>query len=287
MKNWLYGQTIILSGASGGIGKELAKLLILKYGANVIGIGRSEEKMLALQNELGAFAHAFSYRLFDVAKKEAWQAFRLELAENNVQPLLLINNAGIFPALQCALNASSEVAEKCIQTNYLSAVYAIEALSPLLCGNGKYKPAIVNISSSAALCSIVGASFYAASKSALKGYTEALLLEEKGKKYIGIVYPGTTATDLFRDDPNVQNSAMGIIAMPASKMAKKITRRILKRKKRSVIGLDARFMSFTAKCMPVKGPSFIRWIMKISKSKAFTNVFEDKNKSGRKNERNY
>ena len=277
MKNWLDNQTVVLSGASGGIGKELARLLITKYNANVIGIGRSEEKMLALRQELGDKSEAFSYRLFDVSKKECWQNLAVELQANNVRPALLINNAGIFPALQKASDAPSGLAEKIIQTNYLSAVYAIEAISPLLIGNGKYLPAIVNVSSSAALCTVVGACYYVASKSALKGYTEALQLEEKGKKYVGIVYPGTTATDLFRDDANVQNSAMGMIAMPAKKMAKKIAKRILKRKKRSVLGFDAKFMSLTARFMPIKGPAFICWTMKISKSKAFANVF-DKNK---------
>ena len=276
MKNWLYGQTVVLSGASGGIGRELVKLLILKYNASVIGIGRSEEKMLALKKELGENASAFSYRLLDVSLKESWQALAKELENSGVRPVLLINNAGVFPPLQTALNSPSEITEKVIKTNFLSAVYAIEALSPFIVGNGKYKPAIINVSSSAALCSIVGAASYAASKAALKGYTEALQLEEKGKKYIGAIYPGTTATDLFRDDENVQNSAMGMIAMPADKMARKIVKRILKRKKRSVLGLDAKFMSFTARFMPVKGPAFIRWIMKISKSKAFINVFEDK-----------
>ena len=277
MKNWLNNQTVILSGASGGIGKELAKLLVTKYNANVIGIGRSEEKMLALKNELGNKASAFSYRLFDVSRKECWQNFANELTEKDIHPILLVNNAGIFPALQKAINSPSELGEKVLQTNYLSAVYAIGAISPLLIGNGKRLPAIVNVSSSAALCTVVGAGYYAASKSALKGYTEALQLEEKGKKYVGIIYPGTTATDLFREDTNVQNSAMGLIAMPADKMAKKIAKRILKRKKRSVLGFDAKFMSFAARYFPVKGPAFIRWVMKISKSKAFDNVFE-KNK---------
>lgn len=276
MKNWLGGQTVILSGASGGIGRELVKLLVLKYNATVIGIGRNEEKMLALKAELGESASAFSYRLFDVSLKESWQNLRAELESSGVQPMLLINNAGTFPALQTALSSPSEITEKIIKTNFLSAVYATEALSPILIRNGKYKPSIVNVSSSAALCPIVGAASYAASKAALKNYTEALQLEEKGKKYIGAIYPGTTATDLFRDDENVQNSAMSMIAMPAEKMARKIAKRILKRKKRSVLGLDAKFMSFSARFMPVKGPAFIRWIMKISKSKAFTNVFENK-----------
>ncbi len=273
MRNWLKDQTVILSGASGGIGRELATLLVRKYGANVIGIGRNENKMLAVKNELG---NSFSFRLFDVSQKQSWQAFREELESNGVRPALLINNAGAFPALQRVLNLSSETAEKILQTNFLSAVYAIEALSPLLCGQGKDKPAIVNVCSSAALCSLAGAAVYCASKGALKSYSEALQLEEKGKKYIGIVYPGTTATELFREDENVQNSAMDVIAMPAAKMAKKIMRRIIRRKKRSVLGWDAKFMSFTARIMPVKGPALIRWIMKISKSKAFTNVFEYK-----------
>lgn len=276
MKNWLYNQIVILSGASGGIGKELAKLLVMKYGATVIGIGRSEEKMFALKKELGEYEKAFSYRLFDVSRKECWQNFHAELKKEGIRPTLLINNAGIFPALQKVTASPSELAEKVTQTNYLSAVYAIEALSPLLIGNGKHLPSIVNISSSSALCSVVGASYYTASKSALKGYTEVLQLEEKGEKYVGIVYPGTTATDLFREDSNVQNSAMGMIAMPADKMARKIVKCILRCKKRSILGFDAKFMAFTAKIMPVKGPAFIRWIMKTSKSKAFTNVFNQK-----------
>ena len=273
MRNWLKDQTVIVSGASGGIGKELATLLVQKYGASVIGLGRNEEKLRALQSELG---NAFSYRIFDVSQKENWQTFRSELESNAIQPILLINNAGAFPALQRALSVSSERVEQILQTNFLSAVYAIEALSPILCGHGKDKPAIVNVCSSAALCSLAGAAVYSASKGALKSYTECLQLEEKGKKYIGIVYPGTTATELFRDDTNVQNSAMGMIAMPAAKMAKKILRRIIRRKKRSVLGWDAKFMSFSARIMPVKGPALIRWVMKISRSKAFTNVFEYK-----------
>ena len=39
MRKWLYNKTVILSGASGGIGRELTKILISKYGAVVLGIG--------------------------------------------------------------------------------------------------------------------------------------------------------------------------------------------------------------------------------------------------------
>ncbi len=278
MRNWLENQLVVLSGASGGIGKELAKLLIQKYRAKVLGIGRSQEKMQALQRELGELAPAFSYRLFDVSEKENWVALQRELRENDLSPVLLINNAAVFPPLQRALSSSSDVLQETIRTNFLSVVYAIEALSPLLKANGKALPAIVNVASSAALCPVVGSAAYSASKGALKAYVEALQLEERGKKYVGIFYPGTTATDLFRNDSNVRESAMTKIAASPQKMAKKIARKIYKCKHRAVLGWDAKAMYLLAKLMPVKGPALVCKFMKLSKSKAFLNVFETQKK---------
>ncbi len=266
MRNWLENNYVILSGASGGIGRALCKILITKYGAKVVGIGRSEEKMRSLVKELGSAADRFSYRLFDVGEKQNWLDFKLCLEEQGISPVLLVNNAGAFPTFAKALDVREEVVESILRTNYLSAVYAISALSSV--------PAIVNICSAAALCTIVGTSAYSASKGALQGYTEALMMEEKGKKYIGIVYPGTTATELFRNDEHTKNSALDRIAMPAEKMAKKIARKIRKKKKRAVVGWDAKLMNITAKLAPVKGPSLICGVMKKSKSKVFSEVFD-------------
>ena len=274
MRNWLQNKYVILTGASGGIGRELCKLLVIKYNAKVIGVGRSEEKMRTLKTELGEQADNFSYRLFDVGDKAAWTAFCDELAANAISPSLLINNAGVFPPFGRVLDGSIEEVERVTRINYLSIVYATKALSPILCGDEKNKPAIVNVSSSSALCTVVGAAAYSASKAAIKGYTEALQLEETGKKYVGVVYPGTTATDLFRDDKNTKNSALDYIAMPAEKMAKKIVRKILKKKKRAVLGWDAKLMALTAKLAPVTGLALIRGVMKLSRSKVFSKVFD-------------
>ena len=274
MRNWLRGKYVVLTGASGGIGRQLCKILIVKYGANVIGIGRSEEKMRSLKEELAQNGDKFSYDLFDVSERENWQSFALKLENENVTPILLINNAGAFPTFNKTLNTPVETMERIIKINYLSAVYAIDTLKDIIKGEGKNKPAIVNIASSAALCTVAGTAAYSASKGALKGYTEALQMEEKDKKYVGIIYPGTTATELFRADENTKNSALDLIAMPAEKMARKIARKIYKKRKRAVVGWDAKLMNFTAKLMPVKGLSLICGVMKVSKSKVFTNVFD-------------
>ena len=274
MKNWLKDEWVVLSGASSGIGRELCKILIERFNAKVLGIGRNEEKMLSLKAELGENAEHFDYALFDVGKQEAWGNFKNQLLQKNISPLLLINNAGAFPSFKTALNTPPETFERIMQTNYFSIVYAVNALSPLLIGNGKDKPAIVNVASSAALCTVAGTAAYSASKAAIKSYTEALALEEKGKKYVGLICPGTTATDLFNGDENTKNSALHRIAMPARKMAKKIANKILKKKRRAVVGWDAKLMNLTTKIMPVKGLFLIRNVMKASKSKVFTEVFD-------------
>ena len=276
MKNWLKDEWIVLSGASSGIGRELCKILIERFGAKVLGIGRNEDKMLSLKTELGENAERFDYALFDVGAREEWKRFKERLVKENISPQLLINNAGAFPTFNTVLNTTPETFERIMQTNYFSIVYAVQTLSPLLVGSRKHKPAIVNIASSAALCTVAGTAAYSASKAAVKSYTEALALEEKGKKYVGLICPGTTATDLFDGDKNTKDSALHMIAMPAEKMAKKIAKKILKKKRRAVVGWDAKLMNLTTKIMPVKGLFLIRGVMKASKSKVFTDVFDYK-----------
>lgn len=275
MRNWLKGNVVVLTGASSGIGRQLCKLLILRYGAKVVGVGRNEEKMRSLETELGDYKQNFSYSLFDVSDEKAWQAFADDLKTKSLSPVLLINNAGAFPTFQRALNVATETTEYIMRVNYFSAVYGVNAVAPIMSGVDKKKPYIVNICSSASLCSVAGTGAYTASKGALKGYTETLALDEKSRLHVGLLCPGVTGTELFSNDENTKNSALEKIATSPEKMAKKIARKIYKRKRRAVVGWDAKLMSFTAKIMPVKGLFLIRWVMKKSRSKVFTNVFTD------------
>ena len=243
-----------------------------------MGVGRREEKMLSLKSELGEHGDKFNYYLFDVGDRCAWNTFKDYLIEQNIQPKLLINNAGQFPVFEKASQTPFETAEQIMRVNYYSALYSMETVFPLLNREGKNKPGLVNVSSCAALCSVVGTGVYSASKAALKGFTEALQMEEKGKTYVGLIYPGTVATELFDKDENTKNSALDKIAMKPHKMAKKIARKIIRRRKRAVLGIDAKLMTGMAKVAPVKGTALIGWVMKISKSKVFSNVFDRKEK---------
>ena len=272
MKNWLNNEFVIITGASSGIGKELCRIFTKKYNAKVIGVARNEQRLIALKEELGG---NFSYCAFDVTEKANWESLRLYLQQEDIAPVLIVNNAGAFPPFRNGLDMTAEICEQTMKINYYPSVYCVETLASHMKKAGKYLPYIVNVSSSAGLCPVVGTTAYTASKFALKGYTQALALDTKGKLHVGVVFPGTTATELFSSDIQTHNSALDKIAMPVEKMAKKIARKIRKRKRYMVMGWDAKIMNFMAKIMPVKGPGLIRGVMKASKSKVFKNVFKD------------
>jgi short-subunit dehydrogenase len=267
MKNYLVNKTVVLTGASSGIGREMSEILVTKYGATVVGVGRNEEKLSALKEEL---KDNFTCYSFDVSSRENWIEFAQKLKSEGVCPDLLINNAGAFPQFSTFKNSKSDTVEGVLKNNFLSAVYGAETLMGVM----KQEGGIVNVCSSSALCPVVGTSAYSASKSAMKGFTECLIMEER-KRYVGIIYPGTTKTELFRNDENTQNSALDIVAMKPQKMAKKILKKIAKRKKRAVVGWDAKAMNLVAKVAPVLGLRLICWVMRISKSKVFKEVFEE------------
>ena len=274
MKNWLKDNYVILTGAAGGIGRALTKFLISSYGAKVIGIGRTQAKLQSLKEELGEKSDYFTYQVFDVSVQENWENFSKYLQEQSLSPVLLINNAGIFPTFQKALDTSEDVFRQIMQTNFYAATYAVQAIAPLLRGVEKVKPAVYNVCSSAALCTVVGTAAYSASKSALKAYSEALQLEEGERLHVGIIFPGTAKTELFRNEENMEGSLLDSFAITAEKMGAKIGTAIYQRKQRAVLGFDADLMNLTAKFAPVKGLALIRWVMKTSKAKVFKNVFD-------------
>ena len=110
---WLDGKTVVVTGASGGMGAGIAATLIKKHGCTVIGVARSEPKMLKFIEELGpTYAQQFSYKLFDVSVKENWENFYNELVEEGVQVDVLVNNAGILPKFKRFDRYSDEEIER-------------------------------------------------------------------------------------------------------------------------------------------------------------------------------
>ena len=275
-RNWIDNKTVIITGASSGIGKGIAEMLIKKHNCKVIGIARNKEKTEKFVEELGEYAKNFSYKLFDVSIKENWFEFAEYLNEKDVRPDVLINNAGILPKFNKTQNYSIEEIERVMNINFYSAVYSIKALLPMLLESNT--PAIINVASSAALMSLAGTSTYSASKSALKSFTEALREDLKGKCYVSVICPGFTKTDIFRNQDS--NTAKGekminAISTDCDNMVKMIVKGIENKRELMVFGFDAQFMKIFGRLTPVQGGRLFSKVMKMSKLPLFDSVFRD------------
>ncbi len=275
-KNWLNNKTVIVTGASSGMGKGITEKLIKEHGCTVLGVARSQQKMEALVSELGEYADKFSYQLFDVSERENWENYLNYLKENNIKPDVLINNAGILPKFDKFQHYSIEEIEKAMNINFYSAVYSMHTLLPLLLESSS--PAIINIDSSAALMSLAGTSVYSASKAALKSMTESMREELRGKCYVGIVCPGFTKTDIFRNQGSADDKAqkmLNMVSTSCDRMVKLIMNGIGKQHSLMVFGPDAAFMNYFGRLMPVQGGRLFSAVMKASKLPLFDGIFKD------------
>ena len=278
-KSWLDDRTIVITGASSGIGKELAKLLILKHNCHIIAVGRSEEKIKSVMSELGTKKNNFEYYLFDVSIEDNWRQFAEKCKDKNID--CIINNAGMLPEFSSIdtlvkskdkLSIVTAEVDSIINVNYMSVIYGT-VFTPLI--EKSSSPAIINIASSAGLCAIAGTAIYSASKAAVKNFTECLACEKK--YYIGLVCPGFTKTDIFRNQKyKSDNKLISMISSSVVKMSKKIYKGIRKKKRRIVAGFDAKFMDWLYRFMPSLAGRFFSKILKKSKCELFTNVFNYK-----------
>lgn len=274
-KCWLNNKTVIVTGASSGIGRGITVRLIKEYNCTVLGVARSEEKMKSLVAELGEYGERLSYRLFDVSKRDNWKSYAEYLNENGIKPDILINNAGILPEFKSFERFSAEEFENTIGVNFYGAVYSIKELLPIILESST--PAIINIDSSAALMPLAGTCAYSASKAALKAFTEAVREELRGRCYVGVICPGFTKTDIFRSQNLTEKREEKIIRAVSTSLdyaVRRIIKSIRKRRELTVIGADAQFMKIFGRLMPVKGGKAVSAILKKSGFKLFDGVFK-------------
>ena len=272
MAKWINGKTVIITGASSGIGKMLAERLIKEQNCKVIGVARSEAKMIKFTEELGDYAKQFSYKLFDVSSYDNWQNFHDYLVENNIKPDVLINNAGVLPRFDRLINYSKEEIDESINIDFYSAAYSSKIMLPLLLESKT--PAIVNVASSAALMALGGTSMYSASKAAVKGLTEAMREEMRGEAYIGLVCPGFTKTDIFRNQGETNGmDLINMVSTPCHVAVKKIYKGILRKKSYIVVGFDGKAMGRFNRLMPVQGSRLFSGVIKAFKIDLFASTF--------------
>ncbi len=286
--NWLFNKNVIISGASSGIGKEVSKILINKYGCHILGVARTESKLQDFKNELGEKSSLFDYFPLDVGNKEGWQDLISHMESINFAPDILINNAGTMSPFESFESSPEESSERIFRTNFLSVTYAVRALLPVL--RKSATPAIINISSASALACLPGVASYSASKSALKTFSEILHCELRKQVYVSTIMPGFIKTNLFHSKDNAKDvieekdqKLINSISMRADKAAKKIVNTMKRKRARAIIGMDAKLINFMYKLTPQTSGRVIGSVLKATKLKTFENIYKKENKDGNNN----
>lgn len=189
----LTGKTILLTGASTGIGKALA-FELAKEKCNLILVARRIELLEEIQKELHQINGNVTIAKCDVGvKAEVESAYQLIKTTYNKIDIAILN-AGMSKRVTVK-TYDSRIAEQTFATNVLGIIYWVEQLLPEFIN--RKEGWIVGVSSLADNRGYSGSSFYCASKAAVTNYLEGLRIECKQYNIkITTVKPGFVTTPM-------------------------------------------------------------------------------------------
>ena len=188
--NNLKNRVVMITGASSGFGKEIAKMCVAK-GAKVVLGARRETNLEELCKELGN-DHA-TYRVTDVTSKDDLHSLAQHGIDTFGQIDSLINNAGVMP-LSLLEKGRTDEWDQMIDVNIKGVLYGIDSVYFHMLERESGQ--IINISSVAGKRVMPGSSVYSATKFAVRAISEGLRLESAGKIQVTCIYPGAFTTEL-------------------------------------------------------------------------------------------
>ncbi|WP_110927524.1 SDR family NAD(P)-dependent oxidoreductase [Bacillus massiliglaciei] len=193
--NQLKGKTVIVTGASGGIGLEIARLAAEK-GARTVLLARSLAKLESIQAELAEKygAEVYVYQL-DVSDANMVEQVFKKIFDTVGEADVLVNNAG-YGIFKEADQTDAKEAEAMFRVNVLGLMACTNMVLPAM--KRRRQGHIMNIASQAGKIATPKSSLYSATKFAVLGYSNALRLEvmEYGI-HVTTVNPGPVETNFF------------------------------------------------------------------------------------------
>jgi len=200
------GKTVVLTGASAGIGRSLA-LSLAQQGASLVLAARQSAALAEVADACIAAGGKAIAVPTDVAKCEECQHLIEQAIATFGQIDILINNAGISMLAPFDQVTDLSIFEQIMQVNYLGAVYCTHfALPHLKASQGL----LVAISSLCGKTAVPTRSGYVASKHAMQGFFDTLRIELQNTGVdVLVISPGFVATDIRQRAFGADGKALG------------------------------------------------------------------------------
>jgi NAD(P)-dependent dehydrogenase (short-subunit alcohol dehydrogenase family) len=210
----LTGKLALITGSTGGIGRETAALMAAS-GATVVVTGRNQERGEQTVKEITENGGAARFIPADLSDLDSLR----RLADEAGAVDILVNNAGIFPG---APTVTQDVAsfDATLSANIRAPFFLTAALVPAMLAQGS--GAIINVSTMAARVGMPGLAAYSASKAALESLTRTWAAEfSPSGVRVNAVAPGPTRTEMVLANMGEEgaaqigdSTALGRVAAP-------------------------------------------------------------------------
>ena len=245
MKN---NQTVLLTGASTGIGLEMAKQLAAKK-FNLILVARSLDKLQTLQKDLIA-KEGIEVQIFakDLSNKANAISLYNEIKNQNIIVDMLVNNAGVGlygEFIETSLETELDMIE--LNVSSLVALTKLFAQDMVVRKSGK----IMNVASLLAFLPFPYYSVYSATKAFVLAFSETLAAELEGTGVtITTLCPGPVDTPFNSDAMLKTNAYQSNKPKPADEVAKVGIELLLHGKGKKLVGFNNWFISNLPRFMP-------------------------------------
>jgi short-subunit dehydrogenase len=254
------GGTAAVTGAASGIGEQLAYALA-ERGSHLVLLDRDAERLAAVADAVRSRFPAVKVdaTVVDLADDDAARRAGAELAAGHPETTLLVNNAGV--ALGGRFDqVTLEEFDWVLAINFRAVVRLTSAMLPVL----KAHPGshLVNVSSVFGLVAPPGQAAYAASKFAVRGFTEAVRHELAADGVgVTVVHPGgirTRIAETARTGSGVSSEEIArgkeefakLLRMPPERAAAQIVAAVERRRPRLLIGWSAKVPDLVVRLLP-------------------------------------
>jgi short-subunit dehydrogenase len=234
----LADRSVLLTGASGGIGAATARALVAR-GARVLLVARDGKRLAKLAETLAAGAREGQVAAFAADLATATGRTQLRDLATGRRIDVLINNAGM-PCFGALGETDDATIAEVIGTNLVAPVALTRALLPHL--SAQPRATILNVGSTLGRLALPGFSVYSASKFGLRGFTEALRREFAGSR-VDVLYlsPRSTKTPFNDERVAAFNRATGTREDPPEAVAAAIVRMLERGTAERQLGFPERF----------------------------------------------